>query len=149
MKKATRLLSRRNFARCATIGAAMSVGVPGSGTEIFRVSGSLDEPEQVPAETAKLTPQSLTEGEARYQAILQQYGGRFSDAQRADIRRLCMAAQQSLDAVRAYPIDNAEQPGLYLKPLVERDKNSSPGQPAAGRIPRKPEPVSSPARSKP
>ena len=82
----------------------------------------------MPAEAAKLSSQSLAEAEARYQAILQQYRERFSDEQKADVRRLCMVAQQSLDATRAFPVANAEQPGLYLKPLVERDKKIGPGQ---------------------
>lgn len=138
MKKALRLLTRRDFARCATIGAAATVGTSTSGTSILRDAATvLEEPKQTPTEAAKLSPQSLTESEARYQAILQQYGERFSDAQKTDIRRLCIVAQQSLDAVRAYPIGNGEQPSLYLKPLVERDKKSSASQPAAGEASRK------------
>jgi len=132
----SRLLSRRDFTRCATIGAAVTVSLPTSRTEIFPgPAGSHEEPKQTPAEAAKLSPQSLTESEGRYQAILQQYGERFSDVQKADIRRLCMVAQQSLEAVRAYPIGNAEQPSLYLKPLVERDKKSAAPPPVAANSP--------------
>jgi len=131
----SRLLSRRDFTRCATIGAAVTVSLPSSGTEFVRgTAGSHGELKQSPADAAKLSPQSLIEAEGRYQSILQQYGQRFSDVQKADIRRLCAVAQQSLDAVRTYPVGNAEQTGLYLKPLVERDKKSTAPPPTAANI---------------
>ena len=56
-------------------------------------------------------------------AIFGQYGSRFSDEQKADIRRLCELAQPPLDRLRAYALENGDNPALYLKPLVERGKN--------------------------
>jgi hypothetical protein len=32
-------------------------------------------------------------------------------------------AQPPLDRLRAYPLENGDGPGLYLKPLLEREKN--------------------------
>ena len=61
--------------------------------------------------------------EARFQTILSQYGNRFSAEQKSDIRRLCELAQPSLDRLRAYALENGDNPALYLKPLVEREKN--------------------------
>ena len=52
-----------------------------------------------------------------------QYGSRFSDAQKADLRRLCALAQPPLDRLRAYALENGDSSALYLKPLVEREKN--------------------------
>ena len=122
------MLSRRDFTRGATIGAAITVSSPASGAGIIRSAAGLPgEPKQTPAEAAKLSPQSLVEAETRYQAILQQYGERFSEVQKVDIRRLCMVAQQALDAVRALSLGNADQPSLYLKPLVELDKETATG----------------------
>lgn len=72
---------------------------------------------------AKLSPESRAEVEARIQTILNQYGSRFSDAQKADLRRLCVLAQPPLDRLRAYALENGDGPALYLKPLVEREKN--------------------------
>ena len=71
----------------------------------------------------KLSPESHAEAEARIQTIFAQYGSRFSDAQKADIRRLCFLAQPPLDRLRAYAVDNGDNPALYFKPLVEREKN--------------------------
>jgi len=65
----------------------------------------------------------LAEVEARIQTIFGQYGSRFSEAQKADIRRLCNLAQLPLDRLRAYSLENGDGPGLYLKPLLEREKN--------------------------
>jgi hypothetical protein len=53
---------------------------------------------------------------------LSQYGERFSDEQKTDIRRLCIAVQPPLDRLRAYALENGDGPALYLKPLVEREK---------------------------
>jgi hypothetical protein len=72
---------------------------------------------------AKLSPESRAEVEARIQTILNQYGSRFSDAQKADLHRLCALAQPPLDRLRAYALENGDGPALYLKPLVEREKN--------------------------
>jgi len=70
----------------------------------------------------KLSAEGQAEAEARLQAILSRYGSRFSDAQKADLRRLCFLAQPPLDHLRAYALKNWDGPALYLKPLVEREK---------------------------
>jgi len=79
-----------------------------------------------PPQTAnlpKLSPESQAEVEARIQSILTQYASRFSEEQKTDLRRLCAMAQPPLDRLRAYALENTVSPALYLKPLVERDKN--------------------------
>jgi len=80
---------------------------------------------QAPANAPKLSPQSQAEAEARWKAILEQYTDRFTEAQKEDLKRLSFFVQPGLDRVRSYAIDNGALPGLYLKPLVDRDKNSS------------------------
>jgi len=84
---------------------------------------------QQPVNTLALSSQSQADAESRFQAILAVYGTRFSDAQKDELRRLCYTAQPMLDQVRAYSITNADGPALYLKPLVEREKSSSPTSP--------------------
>ena len=88
------------------------------------------------SDTPSLSPESQAEAVARYQAILAVYGSRFSDTQKSDLRRLCFAAQPSLDRLRAYTIENGDGPALYLKPLVEREKKTG-----AAVIPRAPSPA--------
>jgi hypothetical protein len=99
---------------------------------------------QKAANLPKLSPESQAEVDARLQAILGQYGARFSDEQKTDLQRLCTVVQPPLDRLRAYTVSNGEGPGLYLKPLVEREKKpaaaprSSSIAPAAGGAAKKP-----------
>lgn len=55
------------------------------------------------------------EAEARIAMILGRYGSRFDDAQRADIRRLITGAQEGLEAMRAYPLDNSVEPATLFR----------------------------------
>lgn len=142
-------MSRREFARRAAIASAITpiaAWAPAATT-------SVAPPAQAPAgansaqaaapstQTAhapnlpKLSPESQAEVEARIQSILAQYGSRLSDAQQNDIRRLCTLAQPPLDRMRAYHLENADGPALYLKPLVEREKKpaTSASTPAAAK----------------
>ena len=136
-------MTRREFARRAALGTVAVASDPASAWSALRTNGRSGSPSQSTAEASKLSPQSLAEVESRYQAILSQYPDRFSDVQKADLKHVCLVTQQSLDGLRAYTVSNAEQPALYLKPLVEREKKTNappnlksaapatPGKPAA------------------
>jgi hypothetical protein len=116
-------ISRREFARRAAIVSAVSMvpaGAIPARTTISDLSG--EQSSGLPA----LSPESQTEAEARYQSILAVYGARFSEAQKADLRRLCFSAQEPLDHLRAYTVENGDAPALYFKPLVEREKKPEP-----------------------
>jgi hypothetical protein len=144
--------SRREFARRAALGAATAAVLPLR--ELVPSAGAPELPSiQAPAQTSpqnppsapKLSPQSQAEADFRFQAILNQYPDRFSEAQKTDLRRLCVALQPPLDHIRAYPISNGDLPALYLKPLVDRDK-----KPALRASAAKPSaPASSTAAPKP
>jgi hypothetical protein len=121
--KSSSHISRREFARRAAIVSAISM-VPTTALPSHS-SNSNPVPGQSPG-ASSLSPESQSDAEARYQAILGVYGSRFSDEKKADIRRLCFAAQPSLDRLRAYPLENGDSPALYLKPLVEREKKAQP-----------------------
>jgi hypothetical protein len=135
-------ISRREFARRAALASAVAAVAPGAAistpaappnedTSVAAAApfhGRLSDPSSklAPAQTSdlpKLSPESHAEVEARIQTILSQYAGRFNDAQKADLRRLCNLAQPPLDRLRAYALENGDGPALYLKPLVEREKN--------------------------
>ncbi len=55
------------------------------------------------------------EAEARIAAILGRYGSRFSEEQKADIRRLITGAQEGLEAMRAYPLGNSVEPATTFR----------------------------------
>ena len=119
-------ISRREFARRAALASALASVAPGTAlteaTPVQPTATSASPVAQTP-NLPKLSAESQAEVEARFQAILSQYGSRFSDEQKADLRRLCTVAQPPLDRLRAYALDNGDNPALYLKPLVEREKN--------------------------
>ena len=118
-------ISRREFARRAALASALASVAPA----VLGTPAALPVPPSVPAgepqsaDVPKLSPESRAEVEARTQTILNQYGSRFSEAQKTDLRRLCALAQPPLDRLRAYALENGDAPALYLKPLVEREKN--------------------------
>jgi hypothetical protein len=135
-------ISRREFARRAALASAVATVAPTALTatppqpnehasvaaanrrgRIADPSSAVAAPEQQSPDLSKLSPESRAEVEARLQTILNQYGSRFSDTQKADLRRLCAASQLPLDRLRAYALENGDGLALYLKPLVEREKN--------------------------
>src|ERR1700738_1888661 len=137
-------ISRREFARRAALASAVATVAPAAalattearsndhalvaaadrGERLSAPSSDTASPQpQQPADMPKLSPESRAEVEARIQSIFSQYGSRFSDAQKTDIRRLCALAQPPLDRLRAYALENGDGPALYLKPLVEREKD--------------------------
>jgi hypothetical protein len=93
-------LSRRDFARNAALLAAAAT-VP-SGLSVHAATA------QTPA---KLSP----EGEAQYQTIIAKYGDRLSTEQKADIRRLIGDSQKGVAALRAFPLDNADEPANMFR----------------------------------
>src|SRR3954471_23150666 len=116
-------ISRREFARRAALASAVASIAPATALTAESSAPELTAPAQQPANLPKLSPESQAEVEARIHSILTQYGSRFSEEQKADLRRLCAMAQPPLDRLRAYALENGASPALYLKPLVEREKN--------------------------
>ncbi len=142
-EKPSRPITRREFARRAAIASAAASLAPVnavaavSSTSPFPVhpaevgEASPAAPAQQPAGMPKLSPASQAEVDARVQAIFSQYGSRFSEEQKADIKRLCAEAQPPLERLRAYALENGDNPALYLKPLVEREKRPASTSPRA------------------
>jgi len=121
-------LSRREFAQRAALFSAVPF-IPVS-------SAHLEQPPnaQQPAKPAtkpapapqsnepKLSAEGQKEADSRYQSILSTFGDRFTDQDKSTVRTLCIFLQPSLEHIRSFHLDNGENPALYLKPLVEREK---------------------------
>lgn len=123
-------ITRREFARrAAMISAAASLTSANLLAE--EVTAHVLPQAQQPVSPPKLSAESQTEVDSRLRAILNEYGSRFSEAQKTDLRRLCTEAQPGLDRLRAYTIENGDGPALYLRPLMEREKKPSPMPTAA------------------
>jgi hypothetical protein len=116
-------ISRREFARrAAFVSAAASL----SPTGLLRADSAASVPALQSANSPKLSAESQAEMESRLKAIFAQYGNRLSNAQKDDLKRLAHDAQLMLDRLRAYPTANEDSPGLYLKPLIERERKPTP-----------------------
>jgi hypothetical protein len=112
-------LTRRQFATTALLTAtAATLGAATSASAVNSADAA-----QSPA--PPLPEASQTESAQRLQTILALYGSRFSDDQKTDLKKICNNTQTSLDRLRAYPTDNADDPALYLKPLWEREKKAA------------------------
>jgi hypothetical protein len=130
-------ISRRTFGRQAAVVAAASAAtaaaLPGqllgeslapsaaaaSASEL--TAATLAAQSAAPAAQTKLTPASQAEGDATFQAILRLHGEHLSDDQKKDIRRLVIEGQKPLALLRAFPLDNADQPGNILKLYPDLD----------------------------
>ena len=141
MSSTDKSVSRREFARRAALGAASASLLPLR--ELVPLSAvpappqPAQAPVQNPAPAPKLSAQNQAEADSRYQAIINQCGDRFSEAQKSDLKRLCIFIQLPLDRLRSYAVANDDLPALYLKPLVDRDKKpaSNSGAPVVGAKP--------------
>src|SRR5712692_5566613 len=136
--KSDTAISRREFARRAAFVSAAASLSPSNLLSSESIAATL--PAQQSANAPKLSPEGQVEVESRIQSIFAQYGNRLSDTQKADIRRLANEAQPPLDRLRAFTTENGDGPGLYLKPLIEREKKPAP-------IPVKPKAASAPTNS--
>lgn len=119
-------ISRRQFARRAALLSATASFAPAS---VFTVPLPSSPAQGTPG-APKLSPESQAEADARYQQILSQYGSRLSADDKAIVKQSNAMLQESLDHVRAFPLENGDGAALYLKPLVEREKKK-PETPAA------------------
>jgi hypothetical protein len=56
-------------------------------------------------------------GDARrqYDAILESYGSRLSDAEKEDIRRLLALGVKGVEPLRTFPLENANEPATTFR----------------------------------
>jgi hypothetical protein len=118
--KKTSRISRREFALQAALGTATAACLPGE----LLARPLISRPES--AQEIKLSPASQAEVDAKIQAILRKYGDRLSEAQKADIYRLVTEGQAPLEKMRAFPLDNSDQPGNVFKVYPDAAASSAP-----------------------
>ena len=59
---------------------------------------------------AKLSASAQAEVEMKLASIFRKYGERLSDEQKADIRRIMAESQDGLEKMRAFKLENSDQP---------------------------------------
>jgi hypothetical protein len=115
--------SRREFARRAAIASAATL-IPATAFSTTQPT-PLPTPQQ-PGNTPPLSAASQAEADNRTQSVLAQYSSHLSDEQKPEIARLSTNIQRQLDTLRKFPTENGDDPALYLKPLMEREKKPVP-----------------------
>ena len=70
---------------------------------------------QASSEHPVLSTAGQAEVDAKVEAVLRQYGKLLSDAEKLDVRRLLSEGQKPLETMRAFPLDNSDQPADVLK----------------------------------
>lgn len=99
-------LSRREFARGAALAAATTVLPRRASAEEAAAAASTAN-----TQAAALSPG----GEAQLQAILAKYGKRFSEEQKADLRRLIAQAQKTGETLHSLSLDNSDEPAMIFR----------------------------------
>lgn len=127
--KRSHSITRREFARRAASAAAASL-IPSAASP--SPAGSL----ATSIEQSQALPPDSAEAEARYRTILNLYESRFTDAQKAELHRLCASSQPMLDRLRGYAVENGDDPALFLKPLIEHER-----KPEVSNVSRSAEPA--------
>lgn len=114
------LLGRRQFALGAAAAATTALIPKGNALAIDALAqataspvASLD-PQSLEAKTrtamAKLSASAQAEVEMKVASIFRKYGDRLSDEQKADIRRIMAESQEGLEKMRAFKLENSDQP---------------------------------------
>jgi hypothetical protein len=107
-------ITRREFATAALLTTAAAT------------LSAIPSPAQTPTPAQTLSPQSAQESDLRVSTILSLYPDRFSAGQKTDLHKISASTQQALDHLRAYQVQNSDEPALHLKPLIEREKKPTP-----------------------
>ena len=119
------LLGRRQFALGVAAAATSALALPGKavlekalpGDLLSQPAASVDQStdaqsldKKTRAAMAKLSPSAQAEVEMKVASIFRKYGERLSDEQKADIRRIMAESQEGLEKMRAFKLENSDQP---------------------------------------
>jgi hypothetical protein len=110
----SKFLGRRQFTFGAAVAAATSLVFP---ADALAQTGAATPPldaqsldEKTRAAMAKLSASAQAEVEMKVASIFRRYGDRLSEEQKADIRRLMAESQEGLEKMRAFRLENGDQP---------------------------------------
>jgi hypothetical protein len=114
-------ISRRQFGRNAA--AAMAAATALTAPALLATNAAAQA--KTPAQTAPqqknpeplegLTPEQTAEVDARHANILRKYGSRFTDDQKARLRRILAQNERMMAPVRAFPLENGDPPASVLR----------------------------------
>jgi len=109
-------ITRRDFAVSAALATAAIAAVPAELLAQEKSAAEAAKPET--SQPPKLSAASQAEVEERYAAVLRKYGSRLSEDQRKDVHKSLVSQQQSLDQIRAFPLENWDEPATVFKAVT-------------------------------
>lgn len=109
------LLGRRQFALGAAAVATTALIPKGNALPIDALAQAAESPaasleQKTRAAMAKLSASAQAEVEMKVASIFRKYGDRLSDEQKADIHRIMAESQEGLEKMRAFKLENGDQP---------------------------------------
>ena len=118
-------LSRREFAQGMAV-TAIAVGLPPHLRAQQPEASTAPAPPKpaVPVSSQKqpqLSPAARAEAEAKIQNLLRKYGDRLNQEQKAEIRKSLLQGQESLEKLRAFPLENWDEPAAIFRPFTGKD----------------------------
>jgi coenzyme F420-reducing hydrogenase alpha subunit len=103
-------LDRRQFTLGAAAAATAALLHPGEALA-QTAGGSIAELDKKTRDAmAKLSPAARAEVETKVANIFRKYGERLNEEQKADIRRIMAESQEGLEKMRAFALENGDQP---------------------------------------
>lgn len=108
-------ISRRQFGRNAAIAAAATLTAPALLATTAEAAEAARPQEKKPEPLEGLTPEQITEVDARLANILRKYGNRFNDDQKARLRRILAQNERLMAPVRAFSLQNGDPPASVLR----------------------------------
>jgi hypothetical protein len=117
------LLGRRQFALGAAA-AATTAFLPG---DLLAQTAAMDGQsldKKTRAAMAKLSASAQAEVEMKVASIFRKYGDRLNDEQKADIRRIMAESQEGLEKMRAFKLENGDQPADAFRAYRHEEKRS-------------------------
>ena len=125
------LLGRRQFALGAAA-AATSALLPG---DLLAQAAGADKSfeEKTRVAMAKLSASAQAEVEMKVASIFRKYGDRLNDEQKADIRRIMAESQDGLEKMRAFKLENGDQPADAFRAYLKEEKSRQQKSREAGK----------------
>jgi hypothetical protein len=141
------LLGRRQFALGAAAAATTALIPKGNALTIDALAQAAASPAasfdpqslegKTRAAMAKLSASAQAEVEMKVASIFRKYGERLSEEQKADIRRIMAESQEGLEKMRAFKLENSDQPADAFRAYRSEAKPGPAKQKPAQSKPRK------------
>ena len=131
------LLGRRQFALGAAAVATNALIPKGNALTIDVMAQATAADQSLEAKTriamAKLSASAQAEVEMKVASIFRKYGDRLSEEQKADIRRIMAESQEGLEKMRAFKLENGDQPADAFRAYRAEAKPGGPREKAVAK----------------